>query len=168
MQFTLSAPALGNNTSVFADALTVRTKVFVHEQNIPLENEVDALDGTTWHLVAYDHDARPVGTLRIVPFPHLHEADVEGPDSHPEGNYVKLGRLATVKELRGRGVGRLLVEGALRECRALVGKEWDGRVLVHAQVSAKEAWRRMGFVEDAGMGGWVEEEIEHVGMWRSV
>lgn len=47
------------------------------------------------------------------------------------------------------------------------GNEWNGLVLVHAQRDV-EGWYRSvgGFVTDAGMGVWIEEGIEHVGMWR--
>lgn len=47
------------------------------------------------------------------------------------------------------------------------GNGWNGLVLVHAQRDV-EAWYRSvgGFVTDEGMGVWMEEGIEHVGMWR--
>lgn len=44
---------------------------------------------------------------------------------------------------------------------------WNGLVLVHAQ-RRLAAWYKSvgGFVTDEGMGVWMEEGIEHVGMWR--
>lgn len=47
------------------------------------------------------------------------------------------------------------------------GNGWNGLVLVHAQRDV-EAWYRSvgGFVTDEGMGFWMEDGIEHVGMWR--
>lgn len=47
------------------------------------------------------------------------------------------------------------------------GNGWNGLVLVHAQRNM-EGWYRSvgGFVNDEGMGVWMEEGIEHVGMWR--
>lgn len=48
-----------------------------------------------------------------------------------------------------------------------VGSGWNGLVLVHAQRNAEEWYRCVGgFVTDEGMGVWMEEGIEHVGMWR--
>jgi len=110
--------------------------------------------------------------------------------------YIKLGRLATLKEYRGLGLGRLLVhtalewasrhgdqfraggevdsetaelEGVARErAHVELGSEWKGLVLVHAQKGAERFWKGMGFVRDEGLGVWVEEGIEHVGMWRRV
>ena len=84
---------------VFRDAMSVREEVFVQEQKIALENEVDIDDGRSYHWVAYasvgtsgaDGAASvegvkeggatqgrkgstavrlPVGTVRLVPPPH--------------------------------------------------------------------------------------------------
>lgn len=104
--------------------------------------------------------------------------------------FVKLGRMATLKEYRGLGLGRLLVGEALEWLRGNadqvtgemgvgeegededeVGKErgaWKGLVLVHAQKEVERFWAGVGFVRDVGMGVWWEEGIEHVGMWRRV
>lgn len=47
------------------------------------------------------------------------------------------------------------------------GSGWNGLVLVHAQRNVEGWYRRVGgFVTDEGMGVWMEEGIEHVGMWR--
>lgn len=105
--------------------------------------------------------------------------------------YIKLGRLATLRSHRGLGFGRVLIESALKwaveNASTLLsvrrqprvtgegkrvkeeeeeGNGWNGLVLVHAQRDV-EAWYRSvgGFVTDEGMGVWMEEGIEHVGMW---
>ncbi|KAF2396294.1 acetyltransferase, GNAT family, partial [Trichodelitschia bisporula] len=131
----------------------------------------------------------PVGTIRLVPPPHANHG--EGPvRPHSSQPYVKLGRLAVLKPYRGLGLSRLLVQAAVEwarrhpreilvpptpaevEAMRLEGKEepgrWEGKVVVHAQVGVQKVWERMGFVRDEGMGVWVEEGIEHVGMWKNV
>ncbi|KAL7623910.1 hypothetical protein AAE478_005467 [Parahypoxylon ruwenzoriense] len=75
-----SQPSAGSFPPVFLDAMSVREAVFVREQGVPLECEHDADDARSCHWVAYAsvHDAAPqpqtrsapIGTLRIVPFPH--------------------------------------------------------------------------------------------------
>jgi predicted GNAT family N-acyltransferase len=88
----------------FLDAMTVRTEVFVHEQNIPQSNEFDADDARCAHWVIYasvnktvtpavtdpstgevlqprqsETQSLPIGTIRLVPFPHPphpHNGDV--------------------------------------------------------------------------------------------
>ncbi|KAL3467943.1 acyl-CoA N-acyltransferase [Aspergillus heterothallicus] len=43
---------------------------------------------------------------------------------------------------------------------------WKGLALVHAQVDVEKMYGRLGFVTDKSMGTWVEEGIDHVGMWK--
>lgn len=38
---------------LFLDAMRVREEVFVHEQGVPLENELDSDDARSWHWVVY-------------------------------------------------------------------------------------------------------------------
>jgi predicted GNAT family N-acyltransferase len=178
-KLTVAPPRLGKDNTLWRDAMKVRVPVFVVEQNIPEENEVDGEEQRSWHFVCYNHENSPVGALRIVMPPHaVHE---EGPEKEPEGNYCKLGRLATLKEWRGKGVAAALVEAAVKfmkenpeevGCRDENGQrvhgEWDGRLLARAQIQVKGAWERMGFVHDESMGEWIEEGIRHCGMWRRV
>ena len=165
----------------------------------------------------------PVATLRLIPPPHgPHPApgSVDGvggkwPSGSTEGKvhdhhatamhdgrepYVKLGRLATLKEYRGLGLGRMLVNSALdwaaRNAETLrpdaasgktefvgegvareretaqgilgAGEEWKGLVLVHAQTEVQGFWRSFGFERDEELGVWVEEGIDHIGMWKRV
>ncbi|KAL1882332.1 hypothetical protein VTK73DRAFT_1891 [Phialemonium thermophilum] len=101
--------------------------------------------------------------------------------------YVKLGRLAVVREFRGYKLSRLLVRTALEWARthptyfqpsvAAVGLEplgveklgsvpkWLGLVCCHAQKDVVRAWEKFGFRVDSGMGTWMEEGITHVGMF---
>lgn len=98
-----------------------------------------------------------------------------------EEPYLKIGRLATRKEFRGRGYGRVLVEEALgwagghagdvvRDWHDGVGERglWKGLVLAHAQEGVAGWYRGLGWRSDEGMGRWDECGIRHVGMWRRV
>jgi predicted GNAT family N-acyltransferase len=98
--------------------------------------------------------------------------------------YVKLGRLAVVRDARGRHYGRMLVDAALAwmckhpgyfnpsvanwglEALGYTIPEWRGLVCVHAQVQVVPMWESMGFKVDEKMGKWYEEGIPHVGMWK--
>lgn len=127
---------------LFLDAMAVREEVFVKEQGVPAENEVDEDEEKSWHWVVFagpsvegqevegqegeeEDDGRarrlvPVGTVRLVPPPHHHQeqyADTCGiPPS--SGNkqerepYVKLTRLAILGSYRRRGLAARLT----REC----------------------------------------------------
>lgn len=123
----------------FIDAMIVREEVYVREQNVPLENELDENDERSFHWVAYAsvsaknsaplrdekmEDARrrssastkiPIGTIRLVPPPHPPHANGRyGTDVHDSKEaYAKLGRLAVVKEFRKAGISSLLINTAL-------------------------------------------------------
>ncbi|KKA27019.1 hypothetical protein TD95_000515 [Thielaviopsis punctulata] len=197
---------------LFHDAMQIRTAVFVHEQNVPAEFEFDADDSRSCHFVAYSSSSSvPIGTLRIVPFPHAPHplAGVSYIDNTPQGvsaaaaaaaqtktfddrqtalhdgrePYVKIGRMAVLKEMRGVGVGGKLVRAAMRWLKesphafdaALPQhtateekRRFKGLMCAHAQVQARKAWERWGFVVDEGMGTWNEEGIPHVGMFQRV
>ena len=161
---------------VFIDAMTVRVRVFCTEQHCAIEPELDEDDPRSWHWVLYahkegqnQHNSIPVSVIRIVPPPH-------GPhpngyhDPHEEA-YCKLGRVATMREWRGKGLSRQVIEAAfewLGKNRHAVGNEWKGNVLAHAQVVVEKMYERMGFKTDEKLGRWDEEGIEHLGMWRRV
>lgn len=154
---------------IFADAMTIRLQVFCTEQGCSVANELDEDDGRSWHWVAYDSAERPVGCIRLVPPPHpAHPNGFNGPS---EKHYIKLTRLAVMRDAREKGLARLLCEEALgwamRNVKEL-GEEWQGLVLVHAQVSVEQMWKRLGFKTDEKLGRWDEEGIEHLGMWRTL
>ncbi|RAH41967.1 GNAT family N-acetyltransferase [Aspergillus brunneoviolaceus CBS 621.78] len=153
-------------------------------------------------------DRIPVATIRLVPPPNVHEHHDHDHNHNGTGNgdgapaeqaqepepYIKLTRVAVLREYRGYGLGRAVVETALawarehaREIDAAAataaaaaaqepGKDgagvvvarplWNGLVLVHAQTQVEKMYERCGFVTDEGMGRWDENEIEHLGMWR--
>ncbi|KAL4786328.1 acyl-CoA N-acyltransferase [Aspergillus varians] len=101
--------------------------------------------------------------------------------------YIKFGRMAVLAAYRGSGVARRVIETAMgwagdnagdinrafaevveREGggREAPGAVWKGLALVHAQADVERFYARLGFVTDESLGRWVEEGIEHVGMWK--
>ncbi|KAK0706038.1 hypothetical protein B0T26DRAFT_657056 [Lasiosphaeria miniovina] len=104
--------------------------------------------------------------------------------------YVKLGRLAVLKEFRGRGIAGQLVRAALgwaaqhgnyfNPSVAALGLDhlggemsgevpmlkWRGLLCCHAQEDAVKFWEKAGFAVDKKMGRWLEDGIPHVGMFQ--
>ena len=199
----------------FLAALAVRFPVFVKEQNCSAAEEIDKDDPISWHWVVYvrdswdESDNVAAGTIRLVPVQPLlkhgeHNDKGEGEKEEEvkqalgpkhertemwdgQEAFVKLGRMATLKEYRKLGLGRLLVDTAVewleqnpdKVVRELevdgaakntdeVIENWNGLVLVHAQKEIERFWGSCGFVRDDGMGEWWEDGIVHVGMWRRV
>lgn len=50
------------------DAFYVRQTVFVQEQNVPIEEEIDAYEEESVHFVLYDDDKKPIGAGRYRTF----------------------------------------------------------------------------------------------------
>lgn len=128
-------------------AYAVRTDVFVTEQGVPVELELDELDETADHFVAYD-DGRVVGAGRLV----VEAPGFEGTDP-ALGPVAHLGRLAVRPETRGTGLGVDLV-------RAIEGRAAErglAVVALSAQTHALGFYERLGYTaygpefDDAGL-----------------
>lgn len=75
----------------------IRREVFIDEQSVPEELELDAYDDDSLFLVAL-HDGEPVGTCRL----------------RQLANNIKLERVAVLKSARGLGIGKQLTLAAMK------------------------------------------------------
>jgi len=122
---------------------SVRETVFVQEQSVPLEEEWDALDPLCLHVIARDAQGLPIGTGRLTP-------------EH------KVGRMAVLREWRGKGVGDALLLALIEVARQRGWRE----LALNSQVSASAFYTRHGFVP-YGARFW-EAGIEHQAMRRKL
>ncbi|HSD41021.1 MAG TPA: GNAT family N-acetyltransferase [Burkholderiales bacterium] len=125
------------------EAQLIREAVFVAEQGVPPEIELDDWDERSEHAVAYDVAGRPVGTGRLLPDGHI-------------------GRMAVLRESRGKGVGGRLLEALIARARVR-GMQ---RVALNAQTHAAPFYARFGFVV-AGEE-FMEAGIPHLAMAREL
>lgn len=108
--------------------------VFIVEQRVPESLEWDEFDAVSMHALAQDADGQAIGTGRLLPDGHI-------------------GRMAVVRDWRGRGVGSAVLE-FLVDCAQ---KRGDGAVHLNAQTHAIGFYQRYGFVahgdefQDAGI-----------------
>jgi len=100
----------------------IRTSVFIEEQGVPVARERDALDDSAQHWLAVDGDERPLGTIRMLNDGHI-------------------GRMAVLKEARGRGIGGALLSAAVNYAKDQ--SLFD--VYLHAQSHALAFYRGAGF-----------------------
>jgi predicted GNAT family N-acyltransferase len=121
----------------------VRRKVFIEEQQVPEELEWDGEDEVSSHVLAVAADGMPIGTARLLRDGHI-------------------GRMAVVKEWRGRGVGSALMSHLLDLARAS-GHEV---VRLHAQTHAAGFYAKHGFAVEGGE--FMEAGIPHVVMTRTL
>ena len=103
--------------SARAEAQRVRETVFVVEQGVPPEIELDEFDAVSLHAVAFDGDA-PVGTGRLLPDGHI-------------------GRMAVLTAFRGKGIGGALLGALMKAAKA----RGDREVMLSAQVGALRFYR---------------------------
>lgn len=105
-------------------ALELRQEVFVVEQGVPVEEEIDSHDPAATHFVAI-HEGEVVGTLRIVFMPE----------------HAKIGRVAVRRAHRGQGIARQMMNAAMEHCRAL----GVGRFFLTAQTDKVGLYEKLGF-----------------------
>lgn len=108
-------------------AREIRKKVFIDEQGFAVE--FDAKDEIAVHLVVFEENGSPVATCRIF-------KDCE------QECYV-LGRLAVVKEYRGKNIGSAL----LNEAEKYVKEKGGKCIVVHSQQRAVGFYKKAGFTE---------------------
>ncbi len=106
------------------ELIAVRNEVFVVEQKVPVELEIDGLDPHCIHAAALV-DGRAVGTGRLLP-------------------EQRIGRMAVLKAWRGRGVGAAILEALVAAAR----DRGDVEVRLAAQVGAIDFYRRHGFTAE--------------------
>jgi predicted GNAT family N-acyltransferase len=133
----------GSWSELGVQARQVRETVFVAEQRVPRDLEMDEHDAVSRHVVARDAAGEAIGTGRLLPDGHI-------------------GRMAVLADWRGRGVGRALLERLLEEA---AGQNLR-HLALHAQTQASGFYRRFGFVEEGPE--FIEAGIPHRTMVRSL
>jgi YbgC/YbaW family acyl-CoA thioester hydrolase len=122
----LAEVRVGDWATLGEAAKGLREMVFVQEQAIPLEIELDEADATAVHAVAFNRLGQVIATGRLL---------------SPEPGVAKIGRMAVHRFLRGGGWGR----GVLDALMAAARERGDREVVLHAQRTAEGFYRRQGF-----------------------
>jgi predicted GNAT family N-acyltransferase len=117
----------------------VRDAVFGEEQHIPRELDWDGSDEVCVQALATDDYGNPIGTGRL---------QTDG----------RIGRIAVLKEWRGRGIGAHVLQ-ILADAARTRGIQ---RVYLHAQSYSVEFYEKSGFHPDGGE--FLEAGISHVTM----
>ncbi len=129
----------GDWATLGVQAAAIRTEVFVREQGVPAELELDDKDAVCLHAIAYDGDGVPVGTGRLLPDGHI-------------------GRMAVLARARGTGVGGVLLQGLMAQART----RGHAAVELSAQTHAAPFYTAHGFTLVGEE--FVEAGIPHVDM----
>ncbi|MCC7596030.1 GNAT family N-acetyltransferase [Janthinobacterium sp. FW305-129] len=130
---------LGDWATLGQDATAIRFEVFVDEQKVPAEIELDDMDAVCLHAVAYDDAGNAIGTGRLLPDGHI-------------------GRMAVRQPGRGTGVGGAILTLLMDKAR----ERGDAAVVLNAQTVAAPFYARHGFVQQGEQ--FEEAGIAHVEM----
>ncbi len=106
----------------------VRKAVFVAEQAVPLELEMDEYDDIAVHFLLRDADQVPRATARLL-------------DKHGR---AKIGRVAVVKDSRGLGLGLKLMQFVMDEAK----RRGFTEAVLDSQTYAIPFYERLGFVAE--------------------
>lgn len=123
-------------------AIKIRREVFIDEQNVPEEEELDEFDQTATHLLAFE-EMEPVGTCRwrwIQP------------------SVIKAERVAVRKQFRHLGAGKslmLYLEKMARQQGAQV-------IVLNAQVQVVPFYKKLGYQPTGAP--FYEAGIKHIPM----
>lgn len=131
--------------------IAARQEVFVLEQNCVYQ-DVDFVDQHAWHLLGWqtrDGVRQLVAYLRCV-LPGV------------KYDELSLGRVLSVKSVRGSGIGRELLTEALRRAEQQFQRQ---AIRISAQLYLESFYRSFGFV--ATSAPYDEDGIPHIEMLRS-
>jgi predicted GNAT family N-acyltransferase len=125
------------NAAQMEQAWDIRRRVFIEEQHVPEEIEMDEDDAHAFHALAILH-GKPVGCGRFV--------------AHGEDE-VKIGRMAVLANLRTSGIGREILLYLMRIAR----ERGYRHAVLHAQITAEGFYLKNGYTpvgevfEEAGI-----------------
>ena len=124
------------------DISAIRYEVFVDEQNVPEELEIDGFDGEAKHVLTFV-DGVPMGTGRILSDGHI-------------------GRVAVLKNYRGLGIGKSIMKELIK-CAQDMSLE---KVWLSSQWHAHSFYLDLDFVCVGKI--YKEAGIDHIKMFRAL
>lgn len=109
----------------FIDAIRIRVDVFIIEQECQPGWEPDELDKESRHFIA-QAGKEIVSTLRV---------------RETAPHEIKIERMVTKKEYRGKGISKKLLNFVIQE----INKTKPERIWIEAQIQAQKFYEKMGF-----------------------
>jgi predicted GNAT family N-acyltransferase len=101
----------------------IRRKVFIEEQQVPEALEWDDEDKKSTHILATDHNNKPIATARMKPDGHI-------------------GRMAVLKQYRNNGIGSDILNKLIDIAR----EQNIDKLYLHAQTTAIDFYLKHGFI----------------------
>ncbi len=127
-----------------AEAVKIREDVFIAEQGF--KNELDDTDKIARHILLLEA-SEPVAVCRIFT---------------GDGKCWHIGRVAVVREWRGKGLGKAIMERAEEEIRLLGGT----RAELSGQVRVADFYRKLGYTQVGGE--YLDEHCPHIAFYKDL
>ena len=129
----------------------LRIEVFVKEQKVPIELELDDKDHSdnTVH-IGYFHDDNLIGIARLIDL----DKDV-----------IHIGRVVIDKKYRGKGIGRKLIIGCENIAKQILKKEVI--IKLSAQIQAEKFYESLGY-KRINAKVYLDDGIENVDMRKII
>lgn len=130
---------------LLTEIFKLRQDIFIVEQNVPYK-DIDGKDPSCLHLAGM-HKAELLAYMRIVPVDLF------------ETGYWSLGRVIIRHDIRGSGLGRLLVQTGIDRLEKLRGEQ---PIKISSQLYLQRFYESFGFVSIGS--SYIEDHIPHIAM----
>ncbi len=128
-------------------AFYVRREVFIEEQQVPEELELDEFDSIATHFLVLNN-GEAIGAARIRPY-------------HPDGT-AKVERVAVRKSVRGKGIGAVL----MKQIEAYAEEKGFKELKLNSQIQAEDFYQRLGYFSYGDY--FMDANIEHISMMKKL
>lgn len=134
------------SSAIYQDALALRRAVFIDEQGVPENREIDEYENQALHLVLYSAENQALATARVF----------------MDGKMAKIQRVAVAKNARSTGAGAKIMQAAEHAAKA------KGAVSVRlgAQLQALGFYEKLGY--QICSGEYQDAGIPHKDMKKSL
>lgn len=134
------------NKDMLSDCFYIRQEVFVKEQGVPLENELDSFEERSTHVIGYDTNHMPFACARFRPY----------------NDAAKVERVAILKDYRKDGYGKTLMHAIERFAK----DQGYQQLVLNAQVQAQGFYEKLGYMSTGDI--FIEENIDHIKMYKNI
>ncbi|AKC76631.1 MULTISPECIES: GNAT family N-acetyltransferase [Staphylococcus] len=134
------------NKDMLSECFYIRREVFVKEQGVPLENELDSFEEESIHIIGYDKNHVPFACARFRPY----------------NNAAKVERVAILKPYRKDGYGKTMMHAIERFAK----DKGYNQLVLNAQVQAQGFYEKLGYIQTGPV--FIEENIDHIKMYKNI
>ena len=129
----------------------LRTEVFVNEQNVPKELELDEKDNSEYTIhIGYFKDDKLIGVARLIDM---------------DKDIIHIGRVAIDKNHRGEGIGYKLILGCEDIAKNVLNKDFT--IELGAQLYAENFYKKLGY-NRVNNNIYIDAGIEHIDMRKII